>query len=234
MINNLGIWNKYTPSPWPDGIPAQIMFAQRAADGVDWYAFNHDAASFTANSAKLLLRRTSSNDPWQVVQANRDATILFPQDGALLLEIADDIGSSDVQHYFTKVYVDGADALSDPAPTASDLIAYANQRQWAKVTAGYPYTAADGQTYTIPTTESSMSLISGKFARLSQPNAPTSVWWQVGPTSFIDIQADDFKTLATNIADFVQATFDTLRSNVVPAILAGTITTTAQIDAAFT
>jgi hypothetical protein len=117
-------------------------------------------------------------------------------------------------------------------PTMTDLIIYANRAQWAKATGGYA-TTVNGIECRIPTSTESLSLINGKFVRLQQPNPPTSIAWQVGPTTFVDIPVADFTTLAVAIADFVQTTFDKLRNEVLPAIEAGTITTTAQIDTVF-
>lgn len=111
------------------------------------------------------------------------------------------------------------------------LLTYANARQWAKVIGGYATTIGEQQ-IVFPTTPDSMSLISGKAQRLQQPNPPTSINWQIGPTTFVDIPAADFTSLATEIADFVQATFDTLKT-VFAQIEAGTITTREQIDQAF-
>jgi hypothetical protein len=119
-----------------------------------------------------------------------------------------------------------------PSPTTSDLIAYANRRQWQKATSGYTATI-NGSQVTIPTTSESMSLITGKVARFQQANPPASVQWQTGATTFITIAEADFMTLAVSIADFIQSTFDKL-ATVIASIQGGTITTTAQIDQQFT
>ena len=117
-----------------------------------------------------------------------------------------------------------------PPPTAEDLIAYANGVQWQKATGGYTKTVG-GASLTFPTDATSQALITGKAVRLGQPNPPATVDWQF-PTGFVTMQAADFLADAVKIADFVQATFDTLKT-VMTEITAGTITTTAQIDAAF-
>jgi len=117
-----------------------------------------------------------------------------------------------------------------PDPPADQLVTYANRAQWALATGGYP-TTVNGTAITFPTTEASLALISGKAQRLARPNPPANVNWQVGPTDFVTIAAADFLVLATEISDFVQATFDALPA-IFAAIAAGTIKTTAGIDAA--
>ena len=120
-----------------------------------------------------------------------------------------------------------------PIITASpeELIAFANAAQWRCATGGYQMTIA-GETIAFPTSDVAMSTIAGKAARLGQPGAPASVIWQVGPTDFKEIAAADFIAASIEIADFVQATFDALPP-IFAGIADGTITTTAQIDAAF-
>ena len=117
------------------------------------------------------------------------------------------------------------------APSAVDLTAYANARQWATATGGRVLTLA-GQQVRFATADTSLSLIAGKVARLQQSNPPATVNWQTGETTFIAIAAADFIAAAIQIADFVQATFDALQS-VFAAIATGSITTTAQIDQVF-
>lgn len=116
---------------------------------------------------------------------------------------------------------------------AGMLTTYANWRQWAKAIGGYIATI-EGMQVPFSTSPESMSLISGKAQRLAQPDAPASLNWQIGPSTFIEISAGDFITMATEIADFVQSTFDTLK-NVMTSITADppAITMIAQIDAAF-
>ena len=111
------------------------------------------------------------------------------------------------------------------------LTMYANAVQWTKAIGGYQTTVGE-QSITFPTSTESMGLISGKVQRLQQPDPPTSISWQIGPTSFIDIPAADFTALATQIADFVQETFDMLKT-VFSQIETGTITTREQVDVAF-
>jgi hypothetical protein len=116
-----------------------------------------------------------------------------------------------------------------PAITPATLVAYANWKQWALATGGYT-TTIGGAARTFVTTTEGQALITGKQLRLQQAGAPASIQWQFGG-NFVSIAAADFTTAAIKVADFVQATFDTL-SSVSSAIGAGTITTVAQVDAA--
>lgn len=112
------------------------------------------------------------------------------------------------------------------------LLIYANAIQWDLATGGYQ-TTIEGQQIVFPTTPESMSLISGKVQRLSQPNPPATINWQIGAQEFVEIPAADFIVLATDIADFVQASFDKLKDVVIPGINGGTLTTREQVYAEF-
>lgn len=123
-----------------------------------------------------------------------------------------------------------ADSAFVPPPvTQARLLAYANQKQWSLATGGYTITV-NSAALVFPTDVVSMGLITGKAARVAQPNPPASFEWQT-PTGFVTIAAADFISVATQIADFVQATFNAL-AIVFAAIEAGATTTTAEIDAA--
>lgn len=119
-------------------------------------------------------------------------------------------------------------ALSAP-PAMAMLLAYANAKQWALATGGYTI-MVNSAPLVFPSDVVSMGLITGKAARLAQPNPPASFDWQT-PTGFVTIAAADFISVATQIADFVQSTFTAL-AVVFAAIEAGTITTNAEVDAA--
>jgi hypothetical protein len=118
------------------------------------------------------------------------------------------------------------------APTADELIAYANAKQWAVATGGRMVNV-NGSQIAFATTMDSMELMSGKVQRLDQPEPPATVNWQTGPTTFTAIDAATFRTIATELADFFQATFDAL-PGIFDGINGGTITTTEQIDAVLT
>lgn len=121
-------------------------------------------------------------------------------------------------------------AAQNAPPTKAELQAYANSKQWALATGGIEL-ALGGSTLRFATDAVSQTLITGKAARLSQPNPPASINWQTPDGSWVTITDAEFMTVAIAIADFVQATFDTLK-DVLTAIDAGTITDKAGVDAA--
>lgn len=128
------------------------------------------------------------------------------------------------------VYANGVfSAPPASAATQAQLLAYANAKQWALASGGYMVTIA-GQALLFATDLTSQALITGKAVRFGQANPPASVDWQF-PSGFVTIAAADFMSAAIRVADFIQATFNTLQV-VLAAIASGSITTTAQIDAA--
>ena len=142
-------------------------------------------------------------------------------------------------------YGDGAFAIPAPADwshptlpcpvpdtTTESLLAYANAKQWALATGGYT-TTVNGQSITVATDATSQLLMTGKAMRLGQKNPPASIAWQLD-SGFVTLAAADFLVVASAADDFVQSTFDKLKE-VEAAIRAAppTITTTADIDAAF-
>ena len=110
------------------------------------------------------------------------------------------------------------------------MLAYANAKQWALATGGHAVTVG-GASHVFATDPTSLTMMGGKVARLAQPSPPTSFNWQTPDGSWLVIAAADFPAIAASCADFVQATFDALKI-VEAQIAAGTITTTAQVDAA--
>ncbi len=110
------------------------------------------------------------------------------------------------------------------------LLTYANAKQWDLAIGGYTITLS-GVVCAFATDPQSLSLITGKAVRLGQPNPPATIEWQFA-TGSVTLSAADFMLAANAMADFVQATFDTLLTEVLPGLAAGTITTRAQIDAA--
>ena len=120
-------------------------------------------------------------------------------------------------------------AMPDPAPSKAQLLAYANTKQWALATGGHTVTVG-GSPHVFATDAVSLTMMGGKVARLAQPSPPASFNWQTPDGAWLTIAAGDFPAVATACADFVQATFDALKT-VEAQVAAGTITTLAQIDA---
>ncbi len=126
--------------------------------------------------------------------------------------------------------LDKIEALPDPAPSADALIAYTNAKQWALAAGGF--TAVVGRTkIPLSTDELSLAALDRKAARLAGADAPASVSWQTGPTSFAEIKAADFVKVAAQVDVFVQATFDALPP-IFAGIKDGSIKTFAAIDKA--
>ena len=115
------------------------------------------------------------------------------------------------------------------ALTATQLAAYANAHQWALATGGFTVTIASTARMFM-TDDISTGLITGKAVRLGQPNPPATINWQFA-SGYVLITAAEFLAAATQIADFVQATFDSLEP-VLASIASGAITMTAQVDSA--
>lgn len=114
---------------------------------------------------------------------------------------------------------------------ADDLIAYAHALQWAKAEAGITVTFQGGPTVRFPTDGTGRGLLNGAVTRAQQANPPSGFRWQTGATSCVTLTPAQVVTAGVAAADYVQATFDTL-DDVIADILSGTITSTAQIDAA--
>jgi hypothetical protein len=158
-----------------------------------------------------------------------------PEDG---IELTPDVYAAllaGVNSGLTIAIVGGAPTLQPrPAPTQAQLLAYADTAQWKLATGGYTITSTPvggaPTALTWATDPTSFSLINGKAMRLQQPGAPASTLWQFA-TGFQTISTADFLAAAIEIADFMQATFATLET-VLAAIVAGSLTSYAQIDAA--
>lgn len=114
---------------------------------------------------------------------------------------------------------------------ADDLIVYAHAAQWTRAEAGLSIAFAGGPTVRFPTDGTGRGLLNGAVARAQQPSPPSGFRWQTGATSFVTLTPAQVIEAGIAVADYVQATFDTLEA-VLADILSGTITSTAQIDAA--
>ena len=113
-----------------------------------------------------------------------------------------------------------------------NLVAYANAKQWEMAVSGVVLVEIGGQPVPFQTTEAAYSLLMGTVLDMQMEGGPTSAHWQVGPTSFLDIDKAGMIAAGRAVKAHIQATFDKL-----PAIFAdiadGSITTPAEIDDAF-
>ncbi len=113
-----------------------------------------------------------------------------------------------------------------PPPTAEDLVAYAANARWIKETGGITVAGIP-----VATDDSSQGKITGAQAMVTlNPSFTTA--WKGSNGSFTTLTATEITAIATAVGNHVAACF-AAEEQVDAAITAGTITTTAQIDAAF-
>lgn len=121
-----------------------------------------------------------------------------------------------------------ADDMVEFGPTPATLANHATGVRWATMSSGILF---DG--HPIPTDEQGRGLVSGAYLKALRDPAVTKRW-QVSayPITFITFSNAQLVALGLAVEAFVQSTFDALDA-LAPQIVAGTVTTYAQIDAAF-
>jgi hypothetical protein len=114
-------------------------------------------------------------------------------------------------------------AFLDPPPSLMD---YASQKRWQVETGGVTVNGT-----LIRTDAKSQNRISG--AALLAINDPdlASIDWEATPGEWVTVDKADMIAIGIAVGRHVQACFSTLR-DVQAALAAGTITTTAEVDAA--
>jgi len=119
-----------------------------------------------------------------------------------------------------------------PAPvtlTAAQLIAYASQKQSTIMGGGISVSIASGVSVECSTDATSLVLLQGA-ATIAESSPSTTFNWVPKTGSPAVLTAAQITTMFTAVSAFLQATFTTL-AGVIAAINAGTISTTAQVDA---
>jgi len=116
-------------------------------------------------------------------------------------------------------------ALAPPAAPAVDLTAYAADARWRKETGGIEVAGV-----TVATDRGSQAMVAGAHAYVTQ--APEATIRFKALTGFATLDAEAVTAVALAVGAHVQACF-AIEADVLEAIEAGTITTTAAIDAAF-
>lgn len=101
------------------------------------------------------------------------------------------------------------------------LKSYAAQKRWQVETSGVPFSGA-----VVPTDDRAKALLTGAAAAMTSTET-TKV--KLG-RAFVDMTGTQVKALRDAVVDHVQACFQA-EADVVAAIDAGAITTTAQVDA---
>lgn len=127
---------------------------------------------------------------------------------------------------WTPGYVADWLAEYDPPPTAVPLDAYAAAKRWQVETGGIVVSGAS-----IDTTRESQAMITGAHA-YAQANPEATISFKAAG-GFVTLDAATMIAVASAVGQHVQACF-AREAAVVAAITAGDVTTTAEIDAAFT
>lgn len=123
---------------------------------------------------------------------------------------------------------DGADVVPyAPEPEPLDLSAYARQRRWEIETGGIVVAGAS-----IRTDEQSQAKISGAVQLLDKDPTLTEIDWEAQEGEWVTVDAAMMQAIGIAVGRHVQTCFSALR-DVQAGIAGGTLTTTAQIDAAF-
>lgn len=112
-----------------------------------------------------------------------------------------------------------------PDPTKAELIALAADARWSKETGGIEI-----QGIPVDTTRDSQAMINGASNLVSAE--PSSIIKFKAKGEFVELDAAAMTAIAVAVGQHVQAVFAT-EAQVLTDIEAGTITTRAQIDAAF-
>lgn len=112
-------------------------------------------------------------------------------------------------------------------PGKADLLAYSASRRWARERGGTTVGALP-----VPTDERTQAVLTAAFVQASADPGFTVDPWKVGPGSYVSLSAAEIIAISAAVNAHVQACF-ALNATVDAAILAGTITTYQQIDAAY-
>ncbi len=119
------------------------------------------------------------------------------------------------------------------APTKAQLLAYAEAKQLAIMDGGLTVAVAVAGQTTVnvecATTEYYRGLLYGAVQR-SGLNPAAILNWEQRDGSVVRLNAAQTQALGLAMANWLQQIFDTRTLSVAPAVAAGTITTTAQID----
>lgn len=215
---NLGVWERYTPDPWPEGIPTSVLFAKRHSDGVDWYTYSGNPQP--ANT--VLAVASQENGYWTIKNATREYSKLWP-DGMLLLSFVDDTQDDVLAKYAGMVW-SGGNVIPKPVLKA-DLTAYAKSAAYEKETGGFTFNG-----HVIASDDRSKSLLLGSFTAAQANPAWTDTWSEADGDYNLDAGA--ITAMFNAMTAFVSRCF-AKRREVLASITTGAITTTAQIDEAF-
>lgn len=135
-------------------------------------------------------------------------------------------GDADVRYGW---HYDGStfSAPVPPAPTQSDLLAASAAARWARETGGITV----GE-MAVPTDERTQQVLMAAYVMASADPDYTIPTWKTGPGAFVALDADAILAIAQAVQAHVQACF-ALNRTTDEAILAGTITSIAEVQAAY-
>lgn len=108
-----GKWLAYIPTPLPEGMPRNAMFARRESDGVDWYDYVNAGTNFQPDTVKIAASYRDATSQYIIGPANYDATAMFPQ-GCIVHEITDYTGSDPQRDLGSKAFDPATGTFSDP------------------------------------------------------------------------------------------------------------------------
>lgn len=123
MIIEHGRWDYYTPATPKEGMPPQVMYAQRVGDGMDWYDY---VASKPFGDTSVVVTVYPMQDGTEITQAATfDYTAIFPPK-ARLLEMTDYVGSDPQADLGQRIYDPATLTIGDkyapppPPPTRTE------------------------------------------------------------------------------------------------------------------
>ena len=154
---------------------------------------------------------------------SQDGTIRVTIDGTLMT-VPDNMANR--HRLMIADWVAAGNTVPPFEPPAPDLVAYAAQKRWEKETGGVEIGGMP-----IHTDDRSKSLIMGaRLAAAIDPNFTTS--WKAADGSFVTVNAATIIAISDAVLAHVADCF-AIEAQVIVDISAETITTPAQIDAAF-
>jgi hypothetical protein len=174
-----------------------------------WWVAADDRAY---GSLKQLITTTADPDYVAWIGAGNAATI-WPQDGS------GNQTNAALQDVLT------------PYDLWVDLTAYAANARYNKASGGVIVTSLGGSVPFMTDTVS-RNTINSAYDYMTQKGTGATVHWKLSDGTFIVLNTTQMTLLMNDVAPFVQSCF-TCEANTVASITGGTITTQAQVDAAF-
>lgn len=106
-----GKWLPYTPDKIPEGLPANILWARRESDAVDWYEYSRNSTNWTEGSLRFIAHQQDTAG-WVIGAVVRDVSALFPAN-AIVGEIIGYAGSDPQRELGQKIFDPQAKTIGD-------------------------------------------------------------------------------------------------------------------------